>query len=108
MQNGLYKVTFSTPLGVGFGVVYAHNGELHGGDTMMYYIGSYSSDGNKMTAEVQVDAHSQVPGMGSVLGAQKATLSLRGTFQGGRVECQGTSPQAPGLTFKATLDRIAE
>lgn len=108
MRNGLYKVTFGTPFGNGYGVVYSEDGKIRGGDSLIYYIGTYSVNGADMSAEVDTDAHSQVPGMTSVLGPSKAKLLLQGRVNGDTVTCQGTSPQAPGITFKATLQRIAD
>jgi hypothetical protein len=40
MENGHYKVEFQTPLGVGAGVVFYQNGAVHGGDSMMAYMGA--------------------------------------------------------------------
>ncbi|MDR9760561.1 GrlR family regulatory protein [Rhizobium redzepovicii] len=108
MRNGLYKVTFGTPLGSGYGVVYAQDGKIRGGDSLIYYTGTYSVNGADMSAEVDTDAHSNVPGMTSVLGPAKAKLLLQGRVNGDIVACQGTSPQAQNVTFKATLQRIAD
>jgi hypothetical protein len=107
MRNGLYKVTFSTPLGTGYGVVHAQDGQIRGGDSLIYYVGEYTTNGENMSAVVGTDAHSNVPGMGSVLGPSKATINLSGKVNGDTVTCQGSSPQAPGIAFKATLQRIA-
>ncbi|MBX5020446.1 hypothetical protein [Rhizobium lentis] len=108
MRNGLYKVTFGTPLGSGTGVVYALDGKIRGGDSMIAYVGEYATDGDQMSAVVITDAHSNVPGMISVLGPSKAQINLVGKTSGDTVTCQGASPQAPGVTFKATLQRIAD
>ena len=62
MQNGLYAAEFQTPLGKGYGVVMLLNGVLQGGDSMMYYQGSYTVDGNNFTAEVKTGAHARPPG----------------------------------------------
>jgi hypothetical protein len=41
MQTGLYKVNFKTPLGLGAGVVVLENGMIRGGDSSMFYRGTY-------------------------------------------------------------------
>jgi hypothetical protein len=45
MQNGLYWVEFRTPLGSGAGVVVLQDGNLRGGDSSMYYFGTYTETG---------------------------------------------------------------
>jgi len=104
--DGLYRVTFGTPLGSGYGVAYLGDGNLHGGDTMMAYVGSYSIEGSSFTAEVHAFQHSQVPGMTSTLGTNDAQLKITGTVQGDTMTGQGTSPQAPGITLQVKLDKL--
>jgi hypothetical protein len=52
MRDGLYKVYFETPLGANFGVVHAVDGKIWGGDSSMFYVGSYVTRGNEITAHV--------------------------------------------------------
>lgn len=108
MENGLYKVDFQTPLGAGHGVIYFADGKVRGGDSMMFYHGEYTLANNSISAQVQVDRHSQVPGMTSVLGQSKASLNLQGAFEGSSAVLKGTSPQAPGLAFTARISKIAD
>ncbi|KQY95142.1 hypothetical protein ASD21_07185 [Caulobacter sp. Root1455] len=108
MRDGLYKVQFKTPLGDGAGVAYLAGGKMHGGDSMIFYVGTYAEDGGQFTASVQTDAHSSVPSMASVFGVSKASINLKGTSEGDKATMQGSSPQAPGVSFSATLTRIAD
>lgn len=108
MKNGLYKVQFQTPLGMGYGVVHAVDGKMWGGDASMYYVGSYTIDGDKITATVNTDAHSTYPGSGSVFGTNKVTIQIDGTFSGDNVTARGSSPQAPGLSFSASMHRLSD
>lgn len=109
MQNGLYKVAFSTPLGEGYGVVVLENGTLRGGDSMMFYIGSYTETQGQFTASVDVDVHSEVPGMVSVFGPgrNRVHIDLKGQSTDSSANASGTSPQAPSVGFNATLTRLA-
>lgn len=107
MQNGLYKVHFKTPIGEGAGVITLQDGKLAGGDSSMFYVGSYQEDGNQFHATVEVDTHTRMAGMASALGVSKGTLKLSGTTQGDTANMTGSSPQAPGVSFRATLSRIA-
>jgi hypothetical protein len=108
MQDGLYKVHFRTPLGVGSGVVTLLGGKLRGGDSMICYTGTYTQNGNQFAAQVETDAHSPSPvaGMKSVFGPNKANISFLGMSNGNAAQLQGTSPQTPGVPMQATLTWI--
>jgi len=108
MQEGLYKVTFQTPLGEGTGVIVLRAGRVSGGDSTMYYTGTYTLNNNQLDAQLNVDTHSSIPGMGSVLGVSKARLQLTGHFTSQSASVTGTSPDAPGVSLKAALTRIAD
>ncbi len=66
MRNGLYKIEFTTPRGPGFGVVVLNNGKVQGGDTSMYYNGTYEMTGDQFKGSVAVRRHS--PGLPPVFG----------------------------------------
>jgi hypothetical protein len=106
IESGLYRVTFGTPMGGGNGVAHLADGKLHGGDSMMAYVGSYSVDGGNFTANVHAFRHSNVPGMVSTLGTNDAQLSIKGTVQGTTMTGQGNSPQAPGVTLQVKLEKL--
>jgi len=52
--NGLWTVSFSTPLGEGTGVLTLLDGILAGGDANYYYSGSYVQDGSKLKGDLRV------------------------------------------------------
>jgi hypothetical protein len=106
LENGLYRVSFQTPLGQGTGVAYLHDGRLRGGDSMMAYVGNYHENGGNFTADVRVYRHSTVPGMTSTLGVDEADLHVAGTVSGGNVAGTGQAPQAAGVTLQVRLDRL--
>lgn len=108
MKDGLYKVFFQTPLGIGAGVVFAKDGRMWGGDSSIYYVGTFSEENGELTATVDIDEHTKVPGMASVFGVANATIVLSGTVNGGIITAKGTSPQAPGISFSATLTHISD
>ena len=93
VENGLYRVSFQTPMGQGTGVAYLHDGRLRGGDSMMAYVGSYNENAGQFTADVRVYQHSQVPGMTSAIGVNEADLHIAGTVQGGNVNGTGQAPK---------------
>ncbi|MGV2127326.1 GrlR family regulatory protein [Agrobacterium vitis] len=108
MQNGLYKVVFKTPLGVGAGVIFAQDGKMWGGDSGIYYIGTYTDDNGNVAATVETNRHFQPGGTVSVFGVDKVTINLVGRAADNVVQAQGSSPQAPNISFSATLTRIED
>ena len=106
--TGLYKATFGTPLGMGAGVAYLQDGKLHGGDSMMAYVGTYNIEATNFTADVHVFQHSNVRGMWSTLGTSDAQLSISATIEGTTITGQGTSPEAPGVTLQVTLEKTGD
>ena len=103
MNNGLYKVTFRTPLGSGAGVIVLNEGRLLGGDSMISYVGNYVQSGDKFTATIETTTHTAAPGMRSVLGVPDALILLAGSASGDSATMQATSPNAPNIKFQATL-----
>jgi hypothetical protein len=103
MKNGLYKAAFQTPLGIGYGVVVLNNGEVLGGDAGMYYSGRYTIAGDKFTAQISTERHTVISGVTSVFGRDNVSVQLAGDISGDSVKMSGTSPQAPGINFQATL-----
>ena len=103
LNDGVYKATFQTPIGIGFGVVTLLNGRLTGGDSSMYYIGTYRTDGATIHAEIHVRPHSAVFGLESVLGTSNANVTLTGTIVGDGARFDGSSANAPGINMRAML-----
>eukprot|EP01012_Entosiphon_sulcatum_P040403 TRINITY_DN54054_c0_g1_i1.p2 TRINITY_DN54054_c0_g1~~TRINITY_DN54054_c0_g1_i1.p2 ORF type:complete len:149 (+),score=11.47 TRINITY_DN54054_c0_g1_i1:145-591(+) len=104
MKEGLYKVEFQTMLGAGFGVVYLKGGALHGGDTGMYYVGTYELQGDNLVASVSVDSHTKSSVISqSVFGVDKANITLKGTALGDTISTTGSAKEAPGVSFRANL-----
>lgn len=108
MRDGLYRAQFHTQLDTGAGVVFLEAGKLRGGNSRNFYVGTYAQTGNRVTAQVTTDKHSDVPGLASVFGADPAHISLAGTANGDFVEMTGTAAEAPGISFRATLTKIAD
>jgi len=106
LSDGLYKVSFQTPLGIGFGVAVLNGGTLLGGDSSIYYVGNYVLDGGTISAEITINEHSAVHGSESVLGTSRATLRLVGTAGDDSARFTGEAREAPGLAFRASLTRL--
>jgi hypothetical protein len=103
LANGRYSVWFKTPRAQGTGIVVLENGKITGEDTVIAYSGSYEQDGDNFTAVVRAQRYCE--GQPSVFGVDEFELKLVGRSTGTIVVCSGTTDQAPGLTFEATLIR---
>ncbi len=108
MKEGLYKVDFATPAGAGSGVAYLKDGKLRGGDSMIAYVGTYSLEGDKITATVKTQAHSNVPGMASVFGLNNVEITIVGNVADNKIVTKGTAKEVPGVQFQANLALISE
>lgn len=106
LRNGSYSAWFRTPRGEGMGVVVLNDGKLSGGDTITAYTGSYVEDGDNFTAVIATERHSE--SLTSVFGFDHVDLTLTGRSTATTATCTGTAKQAPGLTFEATLVRMAD
>jgi hypothetical protein len=116
LRNGSYSAWFRTRQekgtgvmqGEGTGVIELNDGKVTGGDTVLAYTGSYVVDGDKFTAFIATERHT--PGQPSVfgIGIDDVNLTLTGTSTPTTASCTGAAKQAPGLTFEATLIRIAD
>lgn len=105
LQDGLYSVQFKTGKGEGAGVVVATNGQLSGGDSALAYFGNFDQDEkNNISASVSTKRHTA--GLLSVFGRDEVTITLTGKFDGRGAVLTGTSADAPGVNFQATLTPI--
>jgi T3SS negative regulator,GrlR len=108
LQEGLYKVEFHTVHGTGSGVVYAVGGKLRGGNSAFAFIGNYTDKGDGIQVRVTTKRHNDDPAFRPLFGIDMITLTLKGADDGGMIDFEGTAMQLPGVTFKATLTRIAD
>ena len=108
MREGIYKVQFQTQLGAGAGVVVARDGKMWGGDSGIFYVGTYSDDGGNITASVAIDRHTVHPGIASVFGVDRANITLTGKDTGKTITMTGKAAQAPSISFQAILTHLAD
>ena len=108
LRNGSYSAWFRTRQEEGTGVIELNDGKVTGGDTVLAYTGSYVVDGDKFTAFITTERHT--PGQPSVfgIGIDDVNLTPTGKSTPTTASCTGAAKQAPGLTFDATLIRIAD
>ena len=107
IQEGTYKVNFSTGLGAVAGIVVLRNGTVRGGDSGMLYVGTYSENGDDFTASVVASRHTANAPM-SVFGVDKATITLTGKSDATSAVTTGRATEASGVQFQARLSRVAD
>ena len=106
LRNGSYSAWFRTSLREGTGIVELNDGKVTGGDPVFAYSGSYFQNGDKFSASLTTRRHTQ--GQPSVFDMDNVDLMVTGKSTPTTASCTGTAKQAPGLTFEATLIRIAD
>lgn len=102
--QGLYKAEFGTGLGSGSGVVWLENGHIHGGDSSMYYVGTYSISGEKITGTFITKQHSV--GV-SVLGQANVQVNFTGTIAGTTAVLNGSPVGAPSIKLNVKLSPLS-
>jgi hypothetical protein len=106
MKNGLYKASFETQIAKGSGIVVISDGTIKGGDSSMYYVGSFQENKNQINASLRVGKHSDTPGLISVFGLNDVNAKLQGTSTGNTAMIQGYATEAPTILLKAQLTLI--
>ncbi len=101
LRDGKYAAWFRTSRGEGTGIVHLVDGKISGGDSFFNYCGSYEIDDDRFTATLTT--HRFADGPTTVFGLDDVELKLNGILKGTIASCSGTSEQAPGVLFEATL-----
>ena len=107
MDNGLYKVRFETPRGNGTGVVVLQDGHLWGGDSSMFYSGTYTLHDSVFVAKLVTNVHTIAPHKPSIFGRDIVHISLNGSFSRDYGEVIGTAREVPDLEFRAELTKLS-
>ena len=89
-MEGFWTVQFTGVQGWGAGVITLIGGRLFGGDSGFLYTGTYTQQGNALTARVHVKQF--VTGAANVMGRNEFDLELTGTLQGNTLAATGSVP----------------
>ena len=108
MKEGLYAVRFQTQMGAGDGIITLAAGKIRGGDSALFYVGSYVIENGELPAEVKTARYATNPAFVSVFGIDNADISLRGQASGDSATVIGTAKQALGVSFQASLRWLAD
>jgi hypothetical protein len=108
MDNGLYKVRFETSRGAGTGVVALVDGHVRGGDSSMFYYGTFSTVDGVLTVDVVTNVHTIAPHRPSIFGRDIVHLHLEGPFNHDYAQIRGRPREVPETELKVTLARLAD
>jgi len=101
LRDGKYRAWFRTSRGEGTGIIHLADGRISGGDCFFSYGGTYEINEDKFTATLTTRRCADGPT--TVFGLDEIEVRLTGSVKGTTAWCFGTSDQAPGLRFEATL-----
>ena len=107
MDNGLYKVRFETPRGNGTGVVVLKDGHLWGGDSSMFYTGTYKLQSGAFEGKLVTNVHTIAPHKPSIFGRDIVHITLKGSFSRDYAEVTGTAREVPDVPFRAELTKLS-
>jgi hypothetical protein len=108
LLEGFYKVRFQVDDAVGRSVMYAHGGSMLGGNSAFAHYGTFTEDDGVVTSEITSHRHNEDPNYQSLLGADIATIEVKGTAEGDIYSFVGGSPQLPGAVFRSVMTPIED
>lgn len=108
--EGLWTTDFFSNYGAGAGVIVFETERIFGGDSSMYYIGSYEVKNGKLTGEARVRVHHRIPGVHSITLVDDFTCKLTAVLSGEAMHMTGEVISPPGinLPIKGNLKKLAE
>jgi hypothetical protein len=101
--EGLYKVEYDINDGSGRSVLYAHDGEMLGGNTAFAHIGTYQTIDGEIVARLRTRRHSASPRPRSLTSSDSVTISIRGRPQGAVYRFAGEVEEDRGSVFRAVM-----
>lgn len=80
-------------------------GHVRGGDTFMFYVGTYTVDGETLTANIDISRHSPPQGDWghSLFGTDVLSAQFIGKIDGETIKATGTSVRSPGARLKTSF-----
>ena len=102
-MEGLYKVEYDINDGSGRSVLYAHDGEMLGGNTAFAHFGTYQTVDGEIVARLRTRRHSASPHPRSLVSANSVTISIRGKPEGNVFRFAGEVVEDRGSVFRATM-----
>jgi hypothetical protein len=73
------------------GVIDLRNGQIVGGDSFFYYIGSYTAENGRWKGELITHQHTDTPGKSPLFGGREVGCGFSGTYANGTAQVHGTA-----------------
>src|ERR1700709_2495499 len=86
--------------------MYVAGGAMRGGNSAFAHYGTYEEIGGIVTSEITSHRHNEDPNYKSLLGADIATIDVKGSADGDIYRFRGGSPQMPGAVFQSVMTPI--
>lgn len=110
MKNGLYSLRIEMldgVRGVNTGVIMLRDGNIRGGDSIFYYVGSYSFSDGKWKGELLNREHVPSYGTRPVFGRHDVGIGFSGTYCEDSAEAEATALAGKqSIRFKAELHML--
>src|ERR1700710_557960 len=88
--------------------MYVHGGNMLGGNSAFAHYGTYEEVDGIVTSEITSHRHNEDPNYQSLLGADIATIDVRGSAEGDVYHFRGGSAQMPGALFQSWMTPISD
>jgi hypothetical protein len=110
MKNGLYSLRIELldgVKGVNTGVMVLRDGSIRGGDSIFYYVGSYSFSDGKWKGELINREHVPSYGTRPVFGRRDVGIGFSGSYDGQRATAEATALAGKqSIRFRAELELL--
>jgi hypothetical protein len=101
--EGLYKVEYEINNGSGRSVLYAHDGEMLGGNTAFAHFGNYQDVDGEIVARLRTRRHSASPQHRALVSSDQVTIRMRGKAEGQCYRFAGDVMEDAGSVFRAVM-----
>jgi hypothetical protein len=112
MKNGLYSLRIEMLDGVqgaNTGVMVLRDGEILGGDSFFYYVGSYTFADGKWKGEILNREHTKTFGERPVFGGKEVSIGFSGTYTDDGAEGSATALAGKrSIRFNAVFRFLAD
>lgn len=112
MKNGLYSIHVRLGdgrTGKGSGVLVFRDGSIRGGDSYLFYLGTYEMRDGLLFGEVVVNQHSPSPDATPLFGGRQVGIGFTGRPVGDRFQLDGTAfVGRESVLFRASIMFLAD
>lgn len=112
LRNGLYSIHVTLGdgrIGKGSGVLIARDGIARGGDSYLYYLGTYEERGGTLFGEIIINQHTPSPDTTPLFGGRQVGIGFTGRPHGDRFFLDGTALVGrESMPFRASMMFLAD